>query len=382
VSTSTNAADYAGDFVDWGTNTISGDAPNTWRTLSKDEWEYLLKKRKNAASLIGIAKVNGVNGLVILPDEWISPVGVNFISGYSKECGAEYYATFQTIDIATWLKMENAGAVFLPAASRRKGTTIDYVDFGSRCWTSDSYDTDKASYFFFSSCSTGVSGGEISSAHSVRLVHDTIVPKVEPEYVDLGLSVKWATFNVGASKPEDYGDYFAWGEIETKDKYNWATYKWCEGTENNITKYNTTEGKTILDLEDDAAYVNWGSNWRMPSCEESVELKDKCDWEWTTSNNINGYRVKGPNGNSIFLPAGGVRIDNASYAIGEFGYYWSSSLMIDCISEAHSIVFTPTGKSCDSDFLYRGRKIRPVYDDRPKPRVLLRRRGELRYISN
>jgi hypothetical protein len=187
---------------------------------------------------------------------------------------------------------------------------------------------------------------------------------LEPEYVDLGLSVKWATFNEGATSPEDYGDYFAWGETEPKETYSWATYKWCDGTQNTMTKYNATDGKTILEPTDDAAQVHRGGKWRMPTKAECQELIDSCTWEWTTSNNISGYRVTGPNGHSIFLPAGGVRIGNASYAIGEFGYYWSSSLMIDSISEARSIVFTPTSKSCDSDFLYRGRKIRPVYDDR------------------
>ena len=202
----------------------------------------------------------------------------------------------------------------------------------------------------------------------------------EHEYVDLGLSVKWATMNVGASSPEDYGNYYAWGETEPKDYYDWSTYKWCElkyHSENNytafLTKYCTqsdcgheqfVDNKMILESADDAACVFWGGVWRMPTKEEQDELRDNCTWEWTTSNNINGYRVTGPNGHSIFLPAGGVRIGNASYAIGEFGYYWSSSLMIDSISEAHSIVFTPTSKSCDSDSLYRGRKIRPVYDDR------------------
>ena len=93
---------------------------------------------------------------------------------------------------------------------------------------------------------------------AVRLVHDTIVPTPEPEYVDLSLSVKWATFNIGATSPEEYGDYFAWGETEPKDKYSWATYKW--GTSSNLIKYNTTDGKTILEPADDAATVNWGDS--------------------------------------------------------------------------------------------------------------------------
>ena len=255
------------------------------------------------------------------------------------------------------VKLTNSPTLFyivFPAGTWEKGFTVE-VYGADNTTIIDTFVTTKT--FTFEST-------------NATIMAEQEVTMPEPEYVDLGLSVKWATFNVGATSPEDYGDYFAWGETEPKENYNWATYKWFDGTDANMTKYNATDGKATLEPEDDAAYVNWGSNWRMPSCEESVELKDKCDWEWTTSNNINGYRVKGPNGNSIFLPAGGVRIGNASYAIGEYGYYWSSSLVIDYISEANSIVFTPTGKSCDSDVLYRGRKIRPVYDDRPKSKII------------
>ena len=370
VSTSTNNADYAGEFVDWGVNTISGDAPDTWRTLSADEWEYLLKKRKNASDLYGVAQVAGINGMIILPDDWEEANGIVFKSGLHSS-QVNDYSVYQSFTDAQWLAMENAGAVFLPALGYRDGTNVEKCNTSGYYWSNTTSDEESAYRLYFYSYFLAPNGVHSKyRGRSVRLVHDTIVPKVEPEYVDLGLSVKWATFNVGATSPEDYGDYFAWGETEPKETYIWATYKWCNGTENNITKYNTTDGKTILEPEDDAAHIHWGDKWRMPSCEESIELKDKCDWEWTTSNNINGYRVKGPNGNSIFLPAGGVRINNASYAIGEFGYYWSSSLMIDSISEAHSIVFTSTGKSCDSDFLYRGRKIRPVYDDRPKSKII------------
>ena len=190
----------------------------------------------------------------------------------------------------------------------------------------------------------------------------------EPEYVNLGLSVKWATFNVGASKPEDYGDYFAWGETEPKEEYSWATYKW--GTSSNMTKYNTTDGKTILDLDDDAAYVNWGGKWRMPSKEEVDELTQHCNWIWTTHNNVNGYKVTGPNGNSIFLPAAGYKGAGPTYPVGEDGLYWTSTLekghysyLIVLHNDAPPTEASTKGTRCF------GFTIRPVYDDRPPKRI-------------
>ena len=135
--------------------------------------------------------------------------------------------------------------------------------------------------------------------HSCNANHDGKVddPYNGHEYVDLGLSVKWATCNVGAVSPEDYGDYFAWGETEPKDFYAWSTYKWCNGSYDTLTKYctdskyGTVDNKTVLDLEDDAAHVNWGGDWRMPTKAEQDELYNNCTWEWTTQNGVNGYKV-------------------------------------------------------------------------------------------
>ena len=152
-----------------------------------------------------------------------------------------------------------------------------------------------------------------------------------PQYVDLGLSVKWATCNVGASKPEDYGDHFAWGETTTKSVYGWSTYNWCNGTSSTLTKYNTSniygtvDQKTKLELSDDAARVNWGGNWRMPTYDEFLELREKCTWKWTTQNGVKGYMITN-NGNSMFLPAAGYRYESSLINAGSLGYYWSSSL--------------------------------------------------------
>ena len=155
------------------------------------------------------------------------------------------------------------------------------------------------------------------------------------EYVDLGLpsGLKWATCNVGASSPEEYGGYYAWGETEEKEDYDWSTYKWCNGSETSMTKYCTSssngavDNKTVLDPEDDVAHVKWGGSWRMPTKAELDELCNNCTWTWTTQNDANGYKVTSKiNGNSIFLPATGFRSGTVVYSRGYNGSYWSSSL--------------------------------------------------------
>ena len=157
--------------------------------------------------------------------------------------------------------------------------------------------------------------------------------------VDLGLSVKWASCNLGATRPTDYGDYYAWGEVEPKRDYSWETYKWCKGSDDSLTKYCTyydywggdgmPDGKTGLDLSDDVAHIKLGGKWRMPTDEEWTELRLRCKWTWTNTNGANGYKVTGPNGNSIFLPAAGYRYDTNLYDAGYDGDYWSSSLYTD-----------------------------------------------------
>ena len=157
-------------------------------------------------------------------------------------------------------------------------------------------------------------------------------------YVDLGLSVKWATYNVGATYPEEYGSYFAWGEVEPKNVYSWSTYKWCKGSYDTQTKYcnksmyGTTDDKTVLEASDDAATANWGGSWRMPTDAELTELHTECTWTWTTKNGVNGYRVtsnkEGYTDRSIFLPAAGYRYNSDLYKAGSL-YYWSSSLHTD-----------------------------------------------------
>lgn len=170
-------------------------------------------------------------------------------------------------------------------------------------------------------------------------------------YIDLGLSVKWATCNIGAESPEEYGDYFAWGETITKESYDWNTYKYCVAKDQ-LIKYcsDSTYGKddfiddkTVLDSDDDVAIVNWGGVWRMPTYDEMEELKTKCTWTWTVQNGVNGYLVtsdvEGYTDKSIFLPTAGYMYGDTLFNAGVCGYYWSSSLDIDAPCYACGVNF-------------------------------------------
>ena len=187
-------------------------------------------------------------------------------------------------------------------------------------------------------------------------------------WVDLGLSVKWATMNVGASSPEDYGSYFAWGETTTKSIYEWENYKYGNGSVETLNKYNTrysngtVDRKTTLDLSDDAARQNWGGAWRMPTYDELEELRTQCSWTWITQNGVNGYKVTSKtNGSSIFLPAAGGRYDDV-FDTGTDGYYWSSSLYTNDCYAAYLLKFYSYNVKWDDSNFYRqgGRSVRPV----------------------
>ena len=172
------------------------------------------------------------------------------------------------------------------------------------------------------------------------------------EYVDLGLSVKWATCNVGANKPEEYGNYYAWGETITKSSYTSVNSK--------------TYGKVMTDIAGnvnyDAARANWGGSWRMPTKAEMQELKDRCTWTWTTQNGVKGYKVKGPNGNSIFLPAAGYRIGSSLDYAGGDGYYWSSTPYGSNSGYAFNLDVGSSNHGMYGGFRGNGRSVRPVLE--------------------
>lgn len=196
----------------------------------------------------------------------------------------------------------------------------------------------------------------LSKMSPFQITEDAVFQPV-PEAVDLGLSVRWASFNLGAVKPEDFGDYYAWGETQPyyqpgdaqsespvwkegkSNGYDWTSYQWSMGTRETLTKYCTNasygndgfmDGKDALDPEDDVAHLTLGDDWRMPTSAEIDELIANCDAEWTTENGVPGYRFtskkEGYSENSVFLPAAGYRLGTTSVSVESEGLYWSRSV--------------------------------------------------------
>ncbi len=171
--------------------------------------------------------------------------------------------------------------------------------------------------------------------------------------VDLGLSVCWAGWNVGASSPEGYGNYYAWGETTTKSNYTESSYQYHNGSYVNI-------GSNISGTQYDVARAQWGDSWRLPTKVEFQELKERCTWTWTTYNGVNGYKVTGPNGNSIFLPAAGHRDGTEFSNRGSRGNYWSGSLYESNQGYAYSLSFGSGVSYVNGTYRERGRTVRPV----------------------
>ena len=196
----------------------------------------------------------------------------------------------------------------------------------------------------------------------------------EHEYVDLGLpsGTLWATCNVGASSPEEYGDYFAWGETEPKSDYSWNTYKYCNGTSSTMTKYCTdseygmVDNKTVLESGDDAATTNWNNNWQMPSKAQIEELINSSytTTELTTLNGVEGRMITSKvNGKSIFLPAAGMRGGTSTTQTSIYGEYWSRSLSPSTPNRAYDLSSHSNINVVEwvADYRFVGRSVRPVH---------------------
>ena len=397
---------------DWGVyNPISngGNTADQWRTLTRSEWYYVFNTRNTTSGIrYAKAKVNNIKGVILLPDDWSS-------STYSLSSTNSNGVSFSsnTLTAAQWTTLEQAGAVFLPAAGARSGTTV-YLSSLGNYWSASYYDSNHAYNVSFSdgnlnpgNCSnryygqsvrlvcpaekysfginavadpeeggTVEGGGTYEQGQSCTLTatanegytfanwteNDEVVSTYvtyiftvtgdrtlvanftangggggDHAYVDLGLpsGLLWAACNMGAENPEDYGDYFAWGETQPKDYYDWDTYQYCMGSYYTLTKYcnnssygykGFTDNLTALLPEDDVATANWGEGWRMPTKEEWQELYNNTTVIWTTQNGVNGRLLTASNGNTLFLPAAGYRDDSSLSGVGSYGYYWSSSL--------------------------------------------------------
>ena len=277
----------------------------------------------------------------------------------------------------------NGKTIFLPAAgynnySSTKGRELEY-------WSStlySSYDAisltnwtgtfqgDYDLFRFFGMSVRPVIDGEVKSNAETerRKVANTT-------YVDLGLSVKWATCNVGAQIPEEYGNYYAWGETannyNSSGNYNWTHYIYtASGTKDDdvqFSRYNTDVSKGLRDnmyrliREDDAAWIGIAEGWRLPTKAELEELQTKCTWTWKTSNGVKGYKVTGPNGNSIFLPASGYKSGTTGGQEAEYGYFWSSEIDKNAPQNAYYLFCSQEKKGVAGDKRYYGFSVRPVY---------------------
>ena len=192
---------------------------------------------------------------------------------------------------------------------------------------------------------------------------------VDSGYVDMGTSIKWAAYNIGATKPEDCGDYYAWGATSPSTFYSWSTYSLCNGSSSSLTKYNTSssngtiDNKTVLDADDDVAHIRWDGNWRIPTDEEWTELVSSCIWNWTTYEGTNGRMVYSfETGNAVFLPAAGYRVNEYFSFTGSYGSYWSSSLHTGSPTVAWELFFDSYDVRSSTNYRYCGLSIRPVCD--------------------
>ena len=211
--------------------------------------------------------------------------------------------------------------------------------------------------------------GYYKSVHKVNVGESKLQqPAPKPnrdkdDRVDLGLpsGILWASCNIGASSPSEIGDYFAWGEKESKDAYGWETYRLCRGSYNSIFKYTKTDGKSVLESQDDVATSMLGREWRIPTKEDMEELVEECEWKWTRENGHLGWKVIGPNDNYIFLPASGAASSYRIAGVNELGRYWTAT-RDDSDYSAYNLRFKDGIDTIVvvDDTRFYGRTIRPV----------------------
>lgn len=361
-------------YVNWG---------NNWHTPTIEEFNELIDKCS-----------------------W-QPTTINGIQGYKITSKVKGY-TNNSIFLPSTITLDELEAFLQEEVIEVSQTDRDFILSGGTYWTS-SINTEEypdgawqlimdnteyemqSDYRFHGNCIRPVLNKKISKVSSSTSnniealnnqkpsTEDKVAKIVDShEYVDLGLSVKWATCNVGASRPEDFGDYYAWGEIRKKIKYTWDNYSFRKSgkTENDVVfnKYNTIEkygiidNKTTLELKDDVAQVLWGGNWKIPTRTEFEELYDsnKCEWTWVEMNGVEGYRITskidGYIGNYIFLPAAGMNQKSKSASLG---HYWTATLDYEAPINANKLTFGKVYTSFgnifpDEGYRLNGYSVRPV----------------------
>ncbi len=382
----TNPEDY-GDYFAWGET-----EPKSYYNWSSTSDDYKWGGYTGIYPDDGMTKYNKTDCKTIL-DAADDAATTNWGGDWRTPTEAEQYELL-TECTWTWTKLngvdgfritsktDTSKSIFLPAAgARQKSDTIEVGAYGSY-WSSSRH---KAHTFHAYNLSF-LSGDIIMRSDSrykglsIRPVwSENSITTMDPvheghEYVDLGLpsGTLWATCNVGAIYPTEYGDYFAWGETQVKENYEWSTYKYCNGSENTLTKYctrsdlGTVDNKTTLESSDDAATANWGGNWRMPTEAENEELLTECTWTWTIFNGVYGFQItsKKDTRKSIFLPAAGYRKGTMLLNVGVDGYYWPSSVDLIYSAHVHVLYFESGNNNYASYSLrYNGYSVRPVFSN-------------------
>ncbi|MBR6590759.1 MAG: fimbrillin family protein [Bacteroidaceae bacterium] len=254
----------------------------------------------------------------------------------------------------------NGNCIFLPFAGAIYDNERHYESEGYY-WTATLRETTSGIFNYFNTNSKYYNlGYQRYYGMTVRPIYDPQPTEEAGEAVDLGLSVKWASFNVGATKPEEYGGYYAWGETEEKEKYSTSTSLTYNLSYSELQSRGIISGDGNLTASYDVAAIKWGGNWRMPTSVEIQELIEICTWTLTELNGINGYKVLGPNSNSIFLPAAGVFNPSSLNYVGESGFYWSStSNSDDCFAHGFHFYSENYGINRNS-WCNTGHSVRPV----------------------
>jgi hypothetical protein len=299
-------------------------------------------------------------------EDWRMPT-INELKELYEKCSF----TRETINGVPVTKVTgpNGNYIYMPGPGNFTGQTLYFKDNVGSYWSRDLETDSYAKDLDFFTGYRSLNGDTRYHGQSVRPVYVEEIKYKIGDPVDLGLSsgTLWSSCNIGASSPEEFGAYFAWGETAPKSNYDWTTYKFGGGS--NFTKYNSSDGLTELELQDDAAYMLWGENWRMPTHKQELELVNECSWESTTLNGVSGYKITGPNGKSIFMPRGGL-YDGTDYdcdgttvsSANTDGWYWSSTLNAVGSSYAQGLCFFPSLLSNVSDHeRCDGHNIRPVY---------------------
>jgi uncharacterized protein (TIGR02145 family) len=223
-----------------------------------------------------------------------------------------------------------------------------------------------STFLFFCAVCVSVSAQEVNENSQNSCPDDK-----HPHLIDLGLpsGTKWACCNVGADTPEDFGEYYSWGETEEKSTYSPVSYKYCTGVDTDGDGWYD-ENEQYIEVEQDfgdiitgthdVALVKWGESWQIPTLQQFRELLDNCSSEWTSVNDVEGRRFTGPNGTSIFLPAAGNRNGGSRILAGSSGNYWSSNWGTSDASRASELIFDSGYTNTHTTYRYNGRSVRPV----------------------